>query len=190
MLNTALTSELEAVNTLLAAVGETSVNSLDSTGLADVSEAMATLGKVSREVQMIGWHFNTEEEYPLPLDVNGRIFLPQNTLKISQQSTAKDITQRGLKLYNKTDHTDVFTETLKVTIVFLLAWDDLPQVARHYIMVRASRIFQAHMLGSDSQFQFSQEEEASAKKHLIEAEGETGNFNIFNGSSVASIMQR
>lgn len=191
MTTIALTSELEAVNTLLHAISEAPINTLEVTGLADVSAARATLDEISREVQLVGWHFNTEEEYPLPRDVSNRITVPANTLKCVIQGTSSDITQRGLRLYDKTNHRDTFTEDLKGRVVVLLPWSELPQVGRHYIMVRAARIFQARTLGSDTQFSFSSDEEKTARKNLDEAEGETGNYNLFTGSnSVTSIMER
>jgi len=189
MTTIALTSELEAVNTLLASIGESAVNSLSVTGLADLSAARRTLDEFSREVQLVGWHFNTEEDYPLPRDSKSHIYAPTNALKIILLDDS-GIVQRGLKLYNKTKHTDTFDKDLRATVVFLLPWDELPQVARHYIMVRASRVFQTRTLGSDTQFQFSAEEEMSALKALTEAEGETGNYNMFSSMSYRSIMDR
>lgn len=191
MTTIALTSELDAVNTLLAAISESPINTLETTGLADVASARKTLDEVSREVQLIGWHFNAEDDYPLPRDSSNRITVPANTLKCVVQGSSFDITQRGLRLYDKTNHRDTFTEALKGRVTVCLPWDELPQVARHYIMVRAARIFQARTLGSDTQFSFSEKEERDARKALDEAEGETGNYNFFSGSnSVTSIMER
>lgn len=192
MTTIALTSELDAVNTLLAAISESAVNTLEVTGLADVASARKTLDEISREVQLVGWHFNTEDDYPLPRDTSNRITLPANTLKcVITSSSSTDITQRGLRLYDKTNHRDTFTEDLKGRVVTCLPWDELPQVARHFIMVRAARIFQARTLGSDTQFRFSEHEERDAKKSLDETEGETGNYNLFTGSySVTAIMER
>lgn len=189
MTTTALTSELEAINTLLAAIGESGINTLEVTGLADVASAKRTLDEISRTVQTVGYHFNTEDEYPLPRDTSGTITLPQNTLKMNLAGDASVI-QRGLRLYNKEDHSYAFAKDLEGTLVFLLPWDELPEVARHYIMIRASRVFQARTLGSDTQFQFSEDEERKALTSLQEAEGETGNHNIFSSPSVQSIMAR
>lgn len=182
MTTTALTSELEAVNTLLASIGESRISSLEVTGLADVSAARAALDEFSREVQTKGWAFNTEGDYPFKRDVSGSITLPPNTLKVNVTSES-DVIHRGLKLYDKANHTSLFTKDLSGTIVFLLSWDELPQVARHYIMIRASRVFQTRYLGSDTQHNFSADEEAAALAALQENEGETGNYNMFSGSS-------
>lgn len=187
-----MTSELEALNTLLEAIGETRVNTLDATGVADVASAKATLDEVSRDVQTRGWHFNTEDDYPLPKDASNQVILAGNILKVAVQgSSGLSVTQRGSKLYDKTNHRYTFESDQRGAVVFCLPWDELPQAARHFIMIRASRIFQARALGSDTQFRFSQEEEQDAEWALQESEGETGSYNFLTGSSsVASITER
>lgn len=188
-----LTSELEAINTLLDAIGESAINSLSVSGLADVAKARAVLDEVSRDVQTTGWDFNTEPEYPLTRSTEGTISLPSNCLKASFAKTAPDLklAQRGLRLYDKVKHTFAFDKDLTTTATFLLPWDDLPQVARHYIMVRAARIFQARTLGSDTQFKFSEGEEGFALSAMQESEGDTGGYNVFSSSfSVMSILER
>lgn len=181
---TALTSELEAINTLLDAIGESPINSLEVTGVVDVSTAKAKLDEVSRTVQTVGWHFNTETDYPLTKNQDGQIVLSPNILKVSVPAD-KNVVQRGTKLYDKTKHTYSFTKSLTGTVVVLLPWEELPQAARHYIMIQAARVFQAHTLGSDTQFKFGELEERDALKSLSEAEGETGDHNMFSGSSSA-----
>jgi len=193
MTATTLTTELEAINTLLDAAGESPVDSLDSSGLADVAAAKTLLSEQSRVVQSLGWAFNTEYDYPLPPDVDGHITLPKNTLRVDADNhyTNVDVVQRGLRLYDRKNHTYVFTESLKGNITFLLDFDELPQSARHYIMVKAARIYQARILGSDTQFKFSEAEEFNALVALKGAEEEQADHNMLTGSwSVARILQR
>lgn len=186
-----MTTELDAVNTLLACVGESSINTLEVSGLADVSAAKDTLNEISREVQTKGWHFNTEEEYPLNRDASNRILLAPNVLRLVVQDGGLQVAQRGTKLYDKTNHRDTFEKDLKGLVVLCLPWDELPQVARHFIMIRASRVFQGRTFGSDTQYRFSSQEEQDAEAALQEAEGESGDYNMFSGSySVTSIMER
>lgn len=188
--STALTSELEAINTLLGSIGESKINTLLVTGMADVAAAKDTLLEVSRAAQTVGYHFNTESAFPLPRGSDNTITLPPNVLKVSIPDNS-NIVQRGSKLYDKEKHTDVFEKTQEGTLVFFLEWDDLPQAARHYIMIAASRVFQARTLGSDTQYRFSEADEAKALKALNEAEGETGSYNMFrDSSSVSGIVSR
>lgn len=188
MSTVSLTTELNAINTLLGAAGESPVSSLSSSGLADVAEAKAVLDEQSRLVQTSGWVFNTEYEYPLTPDTEGLITLPTNTLKADADDdfTQVDTVQRGLRLYDRKNHTYVFTESLTGTIVFLLSWDELPQAARQYITIKAARVYQARVLGSDTQYKFSEAEEMAALVTFKEAEGEQGDFNMLSNSSVVN----
>uniref|UniRef100_UPI0040473467 hypothetical protein n=1 Tax=Shewanella sp. TaxID=50422 RepID=UPI0040473467 len=53
------TSKLDAVNTMLSSIGEAPVSSLSS-GLIEAEIAETILDTIDREVQSMGWHFNTE----------------------------------------------------------------------------------------------------------------------------------
>lgn len=188
-----LTSQLDAINTMLDCIGESPISSLEVSGLADVAKAKALLDETSLAVQTSGWDFNTEKQYPLVRDLSGSIALPTNTLKVdtSEPQWDIDIVQRGSRLYDKKNHTVTFTRDLKVDIVLYLPWDDLPQAARRYIMIRAARTFQARELGSETQHRFSEADETTALVDFKDAEGSAGDYNVLSGSySVACILDR
>jgi hypothetical protein len=187
------TTELEAINTMLSCINEAPVTTLEDHGLIDVSKAQAVLQEISRKVQAKGWHFNSEDDYPLPRDGGGRIPLAVNMLRVdtSRDYAAYDVVQRGLKLYRRDEHTDIFDQDLKGEVVFMLPWEELPQAARDYIAIRAARVFQARTLGSDTKHKFSQEEEGAAHLELQEYDEANADHNMFNGSwSVANIINR
>jgi len=187
------TTELEAVNIMLSTVGEAPVSTLEVSGLTDVAIAKQILTEVSRAVQTKGWHFNTEINYELSPNTDGFITPPLNTLRIDTTPEYRDIdvTHRGTRLYNKVDHTYVFTDPLKLELIVMLAFTDMPEAARYYITIRASRIFQKRVLGSDVMEAFTQDDELQSLVTLKEAEGDTGDANVFNGSySVMSILER
>ena len=64
-MTTTVTSKLEAINVMLTAIGESPVNTITSSTTTDVSIAIQILDNVSREVQSVGWHFNTDTNYKL-----------------------------------------------------------------------------------------------------------------------------
>ena len=70
-------SKLEAVNLMMTAIGETPVNSITSSTTTDVSIAIQILDNVSREVQSVGWHFNSDTNYKLVPNSSNQIELPQ-----------------------------------------------------------------------------------------------------------------
>jgi hypothetical protein len=57
------TTELEAVNAMLATIGESPIADVDTATQADATIAINTLRDVVREVQSMGWKFNTEFGY-------------------------------------------------------------------------------------------------------------------------------
>jgi hypothetical protein len=54
------TTELEAVNAMLASIGEAPLDTLDGATQSDVQTAINILRDTTREVQSEGWRFNTE----------------------------------------------------------------------------------------------------------------------------------
>ena len=187
MTTSVLTTKLEAINTMLDAAGESPVSTLESSGLADVAECQLVLDQVIRSVLEIGWTFNKEEDWDLVPDASGFINLPVNTLSFdveqwNTKSSSADTVQRGLRLYDKKNHTFVFTETLTGEIVLLLTWDELPQAARSYIMIKAARIYQTRALGSDSQHKFSEAQELSAFAALRRHQVKKTDGNMFRDS--------
>lgn len=188
------TTELEAVNLMLDVIGESPINSLSDGAVVDAVKAKAVLSEVSRAVQQKGWHFNTEKNYELvPTVFEKEIQLPPNCARVDTSGPDKgtDVVQRGNRLYDRINHTFAFTKSLRVDMVVLLPFDQLPETARYYIAVRAARVFQARTVGSEALYKFSAEDERLALVDLKRAEGLTGGHNMLTGSwSVAKILTR
>lgn len=192
--STTPTSELEAINLMLSVIGESPLSSLADTTVVDAVLARQVLSEVSRAVQTKGWHFNTEKAFPLLPDASTKeINVPLNTLRVvtvyPDQGT--DAVHRGKRLYDRQNHTYQFSKGLAVDMVVALPFDELPESARHYVAVRAARVFQARTVGSDTLYAFSAQDEKDALVAFKKAEGVTGNHNMLTGSySVARILQR
>lgn len=60
IVNLVATTELEAVNAMLASIGEAPIANLDAATATDVLMAINILRNTAREVQMLGWRFNSE----------------------------------------------------------------------------------------------------------------------------------
>ena len=178
------TTELEAINTMLSTIGESPVNAAEDTGNVDVVIARQILQTVSREVQARGWHFNTEKNYTITPDSEGYLVLPNTVLKVDTvyPDSSKDVVVRGSRLYDREKHTYVFTDAVKVDMTILLTFDELPEVARNYVTIRASRIFQERVVGSDTLHAFNSQDEARAMVSLMEYEADTADLNILSGN--------
>ena len=178
------TTELEAINTMLSTIGESPVNAVEDTGNVDVVIARQILQTVSREVQARGWHFNTEKNYTITPDSEGYLVLPNTVLKVDTvyPDSSKDVVVRGSRLYDREKHTYVFTDAVKVDMTILLTFDELPEVARNYATIRASRIFQERVVGSDTLHAFNSQDEVRAMVSLMEYEADTADLNILSGN--------
>lgn len=185
-------TELNAVNTMLGTIGESPIASLNVTGLSDVATARNILEEISRAVQQAGWHFNSEKDYPLALDADGYLPIPSNTLAVdtSERNGHVDVTLRGTRLYDRTNHTYVFTTPLYVELVLFLEFEELPSAARHYITIRAARVFQKRILGSDTIDKFTEDDEKLAWRDFLDAEMKQSDVNIFNSYAAARVLRR
>lgn len=177
------TSELEAVNAMLHSIGESPVVTIDDDTdplPVDVDIAVRVLRSVNREVQVRGWQFNTEQEYPLSRDGDNFLPLPSNTLHADPDGSfaSRDGIVRGSRLYDRTNHTYVWDTDVTVTIKLLLPFEELPEAARSYIAVRAGRKFQAGVVGSQVLASFTQEDEINALSLLRHEECDAGDFNV------------
>ena len=188
------TTKLEAINTMMSAIGEAPVNTLDaSSQTQDVIMAKSILDEVSREVQSAGWHFNREYEVSLSPNTSNEILLSENVARVDVEPANANTTQyiqRGQKIYNKTDKTFTISDALKCTVIYLLEWTDLPQSARQYIMIRAARKFQDRVVGSGKHHDFNQMDEYQALVTLREAESDNADYTIFDHYDVRRTIDR
>jgi hypothetical protein len=183
-----LTSKLEAVNSMLGHIGESPVNSISDTNALPISAATAVsvLDEVSRSVQAEGWHFNTELKVTLSPAGDGTITLSDDTLEVDTIDTSIDIAQRGLSLFDRSNNTSVFSKALEVNLTRLLDFTSLPEAARRYITLRASRVFQGRLVGSRELEALIARDEYNARADLMDAEGNNSDRTIFDSYAVAS----
>ena len=183
----ALTTELESVNQMLGHVGEAPVNSLADTAALPISAstALTTLREVSKEVQTEEWHFNTVTDYEPIKEDTGKLRLPDETLFADAVDKTVDVVQRGVYLYDRKNQTSVFSATLKVDLTVQLSWDELVEVARRYITLRASRIFQGRVVGSAELQSLIAVDEMQARARLLELDAQSSDRTIFDSEDVA-----
>ena len=178
-----LATELEAVNSMLEAIMEAPVNSIATDSLpAEVQTAVNTLRSVSRQVQKEGYCFNTDEDFELSRDINGYVYLPANTLSVdlTTENGQIDVVQRGLRLYDRKNHTYVFAMNPRVTLIQFLSWNELPEQARNYIKIRAARTFQDKVLQSDSTHAYTEQDEIRAKAEMEADDSRNSDYTIFD----------
>ena len=180
---------------MLSTIGESPVSSLSaSESTVDVSLSRQILREVTIQVQETGWHFNSEVNWPMtPTADTGEIQIPANCVQMdsSGADAMLDVAVRGTRLYNRTARTFTFTKAITVDMILLLDFTDIPQAARHYTTIRAARVFQQRMVGSDTLGAFTEKDELRARAALKKLDANTADYNILTGSwSVARILTR
>lgn len=184
--------KLDAVNRMLAAIGEEPVNSLES-GADEAENAERTLNEISRAVQAKGFHCNTTEELILTPNTSNEIEIPAATLSIDSSGVSEsiDVTIRNGKLYNKDDQTATFTSPVTCRVVSEIAFADLPWALANYVAARAAAIFQKRFEGSQVTAGFNSEEEHQAWIDLQDDESVVDDANILmDSASVNAIVYR
>ena len=178
-------TELQAVNQILASVGQAPVTTLEQTN-PDVALAYNTLKQVSREVQSEGWTFNKEYNYPFMADANGEIIIPNNILQMDLSiddvyNRNKDPIRREGKLYDRIAHSFIWEvgKTMYFDIMWLFDWDDLPPPIKDYITSRASVIASQRLVADPAQYQSLQQQEAYTRAMALQYETEQGDYTFF-----------
>lgn len=182
--NLETSDELAAVNDMLAAIGESPVNTLEGDSNADVANARRILNKVNTEVQSKGWTFNIEEGVSLVPDVFSQLinYLP-DYLSVKSTSGTTIYTNRGGYLFDRSERTDQFTGPVEVNLIRLRSFEEMPVPFRTYIIAKASRRFNIRFFGAAEIEATLQEEESDAWQAVQEYELEYGNFNMLEGDS-------
>jgi hypothetical protein len=187
----AMMTKLDAINSMLERVWESPVSSLDTPGVSSVAAAKRILDNTIRSVLSRGWTFNVEHDVTLARDADNKIPVPANAIEVDSYGDDKDtdvVVREGF-LYNRTDHTFVFTKNLKVTIKYLFDFEQIPQTARAYIALMAARTFKDYWEHAESPSSISMEEK-EAMRNLEQSEAQVGDYNILDSWDVSSIMQR
>ena len=181
-------TKLDAVNLMLASIGQSPVNTLTGTLPKDVNKAVVALDSALREVLTQGWSFNSDKEYEMAVS-SGRIAVPASSLQIDA-SFGQDIVPRydstspaGMYLYNRDSNSfDEFTSTLKVNIVWAFEFEQIPQHARQYVATKSARKFQSGIMASAILHQFTRDDESEAYATFRRVEKRQKQYNLISGS--------
>ena len=180
----AATTELQAINIMMAAIGETPINTLIGTLPADVVIAQSTLTEVNKDVQSEGWSFNTEIDVTLTRDGSNQINLPTDILRVDaniHQHPTIDPIQRGLKLYDRQNNKFTFDEDLICTIVYLREFNEIPEPARRYMTIKAARVFVDRLVGDQGLRTYTEQDEIRARAILMETDYANADHNLLRG---------
>ena len=175
-------TELSAVNNILGAIGQSPITTLNFDN-PEISFIFNLLRDANVDTQAEGWHFNTEKHVRFAIDANGKIAIGNDILSMdlhdNQARRTSNLVRRNGFLYDKQDHTDVFTADLDLDIVRLYNFEDLPIVFRRYITYRASRQAATQLVANPNLVKLLQGQESLARASLMEYECNQGDHSMF-----------
>jgi len=179
----AVSTELDAVNQILSSVGQAPVTTLDLQN-PEVSIVLNTLREVNRQVQAEGWIYNTERHYELTPDaITKEIKYPSNMLQIDTNTDTHrdnyDVVKRGVKLYDRLNHTFKFDSPIHADVVWYFDFTDIPPAIQAYITARAARMCAIKMVGDRELNTLLQEQELTTRAAALEYECNQGDYNVF-----------
>tara|TARA_Y100001938_G_scaffold78956_1_gene109037 strand:+ start:451 stop:1074 length:624 start_codon:yes stop_codon:yes gene_type:complete len=178
-------TELSAVNSILGAIGQSPVNSLNFTN-PEVGFIYNLLRDANIDVQNEGWHFNTEKHVAYTPDTAGKIAIPDDILKMDAsdgwEKNQYDVVRRNGYLYDKYDHTDDWsdlpTSGIDLDITRLFSFEDLPSVFRRYVIYRASRVAATQLVANTELTKLIATQEQTARAACVEYECNQGNHSM------------
>ena len=175
-------TELSAVNSILGAIGQAPLTTLNFDN-PEVSFIFNLLRDANVDTQSEGWHFNTEYHVKFTPDANKKIAIGADILSMdlhdNQARRHHDLVRRNGFLYDKQDHTDVFTSDIDLDIVRLYLFEDLPIVFRRFITYRASRLAATQLVANQALVRLLGVQEQQARAALMEYECNQGDHSMF-----------
>ena len=178
-------TELSAVNSILGSIGQSPITALNLQALQnpEISMVHNILMEVTKDVQNEGWHFNQEEHVSRSPDANGNFLIPTNYLRFDVSDglydRTRDVVKRNGKLYDKVEHTDVFSSDLYFDITYLFDFEDIPSAIQRYIIARASVRAATQVVSNADLVQLLQLEEAKTLASAKEYDCEQGDHTFF-----------
>lgn len=174
-----MTTELEAINTMLSCIGQSPLSTLSGTKSYFTVAAQNILADETKRIQLQGWDWNSEDNYQLTPDVNNIIYIPDDVIMVKFPVLYKNrYVVRAGKLYDKYNHTYEIESPIKVSIVFCFDFEDMPEAARQYAAMSAAYRFVKRELGAEKAAQFCQEDLLEARAAMEQHELEIGEYTM------------
>ena len=188
-MSSGLMSELDAVNKILAATGDSPVATLDDS-YSQSKIALQELRRATRNIQLQGWWFNEEQGVELQPNTAGFITLGTNVLQAFSKEGDGYIIQRGNSLYNRDKRTYKFDKPVSVDMILGLEWDELPEQARIYISDLAAVRFNNGFFGAQDVKQVLERNLQLSQVEMESADTEARDTNLLRNTRAHNIAFR
>lgn len=190
-INLVPTTDIEAVNGMLALIGEAPVSNILDTGSSDVNLATQCIRNVSRSFQSRGWSFNVDSEMPMVRDSSGNLNVPSNAIVAAiSKSQGRNGVQRGARMWDLDNFTFAWDSDLNMDFVWFMAFNDLPEHARYHIYSSAALLYARSQMCTPIIVQNAQQEEARARTIFKQVEHRIAPQNVYRSGTLALDLLR
>jgi hypothetical protein len=170
------------VNNILGAIGQSPVTNLNFQN-PEIQLVYNLLRDANVDTQAEGWHFNTEKHVKFSRDTNGRIAIGNDILSMdlhdNQTRRTHNLVRRNGFIYDKQDHTDIFTSDLDLDVVRLYEFEDLPIIFRRFIVYRAAAAAATQLVANPQLVRLLTNQASLARASLQEYECNQGDHSMF-----------
>lgn len=173
-------TQLDAVNEVLSALGEKPVSTLEGQTSQMARLALNELNSTSRQVQSEGWNFNQLPQITLSVEATtGNIPVPDNFIRFDVPDEPHVI-PRGSRLYDRVNHTYVFTRGVTGSALVLLEWDELPEEIRRYATALAAKKTYDQFVGASEGRRNLYDEAMQARARALDMDYEVASYNMMD----------
>lgn len=177
-------AELAAVNDILAAIGESPINTLEGDANLDVVNARRILAKINRQEQSKGWSFNIDEGATLVPDLYSQLipYMPNYLSVLTTGGTP--YVNRGGYVYDRLNRTDRFPQAITVNLISAVGFDEMPEQFKALIVAKAAKEFNIRFFGAPEIDTVLGNEIIDLQAAVMEYELDYGAFNMFTNLTV------
>ena len=189
-------TELSAVNSILGSIGQSPITSLTASGGIDplanpeISIIVNILSETNKNVQAMGWHFNSEEGIEVSPDSAGNFVVPADAIAYDvsdgQSDRFVDVVRRNGKIYDLVTKTDVFESDMKFDKVTLVRFDDVPPAIQRYIIARAAVRAASQLVSNTELVKLLKQEETQTQAAAMEYECQHSDANYMGWPNESS----
>jgi hypothetical protein len=181
-------TELDVINSMLAATGTLPVTATDTTHPSYV-KARVKLDEVIGAVQKLQLWFNSASRTLTP-NVENIIYLPADTLNADPYDRSKNYVKRGARLFDMDNNTYEITEAVVVKLTQNVPWEDISETAIYYIKDKARYEYYLDEDGTDPKLTKYETAMHQSWAELYREHLRNRDTNIFDGSSAIRYMKK
>ncbi len=168
---------LDAVNDIIAGVGESGLAALDDSHPLE-ADAQRVLTRISRRIQSRGWWFN-KRKITLTQDVGGKVPVSSSYLSVDPVNRSLPLAQRSGFLFDMDENTDVLNADVECVVIDYLAFPDLPETAAAYIQAAACLQFFKNYDGDGTKLRVMADDEQRARESFHAEHIRNSDVNLF-----------